>query len=521
MAQSRSASYTSPSMPFVRRCTGATVVAVGALLLFGAPRADAGGVFITGHDPDVHAHIGQNAIGARNIIRRAIEYVTFNEVNPTLLLVTDLRNPEGDQSDSRFGMSDAGYSYDVADYGSGAAGVLDLHTVNFSNYDAVVVASGYGGWLRQDELDILNARSADLIDYVNTGNRGIVAFSEVGSRVFGNYPGPSHDFYKFLPFVVATAGFNQAEQDITLTQLGQDMGLTQGDINGNFSHSVFTETGGMDVIDIDSLGQILTLATREHITVCGVCDPAICAQPECAADCAVRCNQPPEARCVDVTVGADATCSANASIDDGSFDLEGDAFTCTQAPAGPYGLGTRTVTLTCADDQGRSSFCTGTVTVADSTPPIVTTSGATKPLWPPNHRMVAIDVAAACGVTITDNCAGSLFLASAGMILSAASDEQEDATGLGDGLTCEDVVLSRSAAFLAVRAERLGAGNGRVYTIQFNVRDPTGNATAASCRVQVQHDRSPRSAQAVDDGCAFCVGPVCGSCPGPSASCGH
>ena len=36
-------------------------------------------------------------------------------------------------------------------------GVLDLRTVDFGSYDVVVAASDFGGWLRQSELDILNA----------------------------------------------------------------------------------------------------------------------------------------------------------------------------------------------------------------------------------------------------------------------------------------------------------------------------------------------------------------------------
>lgn len=220
-----------------------------------------GGVFITGHDADYHAHRGgNNATGARHIIQRAIAYVTFDKASPSILLVTDLRNPGGDQSDPRLGLTAAGFAYDVADYGSGTPGVLDLHTVDFSNYDVIVVASDYGGWLRQDELDILNARSAELLDYVNNGG-GIVAFNESGNRGSG-YHGTSHDRYGFLPFVVSEVGHHQSETGVTVTPAGATMGLTNADVNGNFSHSYFTDYGGMDVIDIDAVGRALSLATR-------------------------------------------------------------------------------------------------------------------------------------------------------------------------------------------------------------------------------------------------------------------
>jgi hypothetical protein len=62
--------------------------------------------------------------------------------------------------------------------------VLNLNTVNFSNYSGIVVASDYGGWLRQDELNILDARSADIINYLNGGG-GLFAMAEGGDRAAG------------------------------------------------------------------------------------------------------------------------------------------------------------------------------------------------------------------------------------------------------------------------------------------------------------------------------------------------
>jgi RHS repeat-associated protein len=229
-----------------------------------------GGYFITGHDPDYHAHLGANAPGAQHIIQRAIAYVTYDKANPRILLVMDIRNPGGDQSDPRLGMNSAGFTaFDVADYGSGTAGVLNLNTVTFTNYDVVVVASDYGGWLRQEELDVLNARSVDLMSFVNGGG-GVVAFNESGNRG-GGYPGTSHNRYGFLPFVVSEIGLHQDETGVTLMPLGVLMGLTNEDVRGNASHSVFRANGGMDVVDVDRNGNILSLVSRgQNITPGGV-----------------------------------------------------------------------------------------------------------------------------------------------------------------------------------------------------------------------------------------------------------
>ena len=83
-------------------------------------------------------------------------------------------------------------------------------------------------------------------------------------------------------------------------------------------------------------------------------------------------NYPPIALCTDVTVYADANCEAVASIDDGSYDLDGDPVTLSQSPPGPYPLGPTLVTLTVDDGRGGTASCTGTVTVVDVTPPTMT-----------------------------------------------------------------------------------------------------------------------------------------------------
>lgn len=83
-------------------------------------------------------------------------------------------------------------------------------------------------------------------------------------------------------------------------------------------------------------------------------------------------NRAPLAACQSVTVSAATSCTADASIDNGSSDPDGDAMTIIQSPAGPYPLGTTNVTLTVTDSNGSSSSCSATVTVVDATPPQVT-----------------------------------------------------------------------------------------------------------------------------------------------------
>jgi hypothetical protein len=110
-------------------------------------------------------------------------------------------------------------------------------------------------------------------------------------------------------------------------------------------------------------------------------------------------NTAPVAKCKDVNVSADSNCSATASVDDGSFDPDGDSITLTQSPPGPYPLGQTTVTLTVVDSKGASSSGTSTVTVQDTTPPTIT---CPRDIVLPCSvdRLVPVSFAA----TATDNC---------------------------------------------------------------------------------------------------------------------
>lgn len=229
-----------------------------------------------------------------------------------------------------------------------------------------------------------------------------------------------------------------------------------------------------------------------------------------------RIDTPPEAKCTDVSVHADATCHASASVDDGSFDADiGDTITCSASPPGPYPLGPTEVTLTCTDSFGASSQCTGDVTVVDVTPPVVVaTAGTIASLWPPNHQYQAFTVGD-CVLEIDDNCA-VLDPADATLVQRITSDEGELATGSGN--TCDDAVIDDPPTSYSVRSERIGNGNGRVYHVEHVVSDPSGNHTSASCEIDVPHDQGNGSV-AVDSGCALCVGSDCQGCSTGAAQC--
>jgi len=192
-------------------------------------------------------------------------------------------------------------------------------------------------------------------------------------------------------------------------------------------------------------------------------------------------NSAPDANCRNVTVSADETCAADANVDDGSFDQDGDPITLSQSPPGPYPHGDTSVILTVIDDKGASDTCEATVTVVDDTPPSLSVTLDPDVLWPPNHRMV--DIVAT--LDPTDNCGTPSVV-----LTSVLSNEADN--GHGDGNTVNDIqdteTGTRDTEF-RLRAERAAGGNGRIYTAVYSATDSSGNVTPWTGSVQVPHDR--------------------------------
>lgn len=110
-------------------------------------------------------------------------------------------------------------------------------------------------------------------------------------------------------------------------------------------------------------------------------------------------------------------------------------------------------------------------------------------LWPPDHRLVPISIV---GVTDPDGDPVAV------RVVSVVQDEPVN--GPADGDTGPDAVMMGSG--VSLRADRSGAGNGRVYTLVFMADDGRGGVCSGSVKVCVPHDRSPRHA-CVDDGGEF------------------
>lgn len=105
---------------------------------------------------------------------------------------------------------------------------------------------------------------------------------------------------------------------------------------------------------------------------------------------------------------------------------------------------------------------------------------AVERLWPPNHRLVPVDI-----VGVTDPDGDPVTITATGVT------QDEPVTKKGAGNTHPDAVIIDGKAW--VRAERSGGGNGRVYVISFTADDGRGGSSNGSVEVFVPHHRSQNS----------------------------
>lgn len=189
--------------------------------------------------------------------------------------------------------------------------------------------------------------------------------------------------------------------------------------------------------------------------------------------------------------GVDEYVEAGATVED-DCDATLTAATISGEPVDTHDPGMYVLTYRARDLCGRDAAAAlRTVTVVDTRAPRA--EFRTVRLWPPNHEYVTLRLSDC--VRAVDDCEGELDVDALGEILSAYSDEPENATG--DGNTTADVVLVNDHTF-RLRAERRGNGNGRVYGVTFEISDSAGHRLEETCRIEVPHDLSGRAA--VDDG---------------------
>jgi hypothetical protein len=127
------------------------------------------------------------------------------------------------------------------------------------------------------------------------------------------------------------------------------------------------------------------------------------------------------------------------------------------------------------------------VEVIDTEAPTLAPRADKNMLWPPNHKMMDLTIAASA----TDNSGGSVTLEA-----WVVSSEPEN--GQGDGHTAPDwtepsIDQENGIITLGLRAERSGKGSERIYTVTIAASDEYGNYASVDVEILVPHDKGKGS----------------------------
>lgn len=517
--------FSSPN-PTVADQFGYSVAAVGNNVLIGAPFHDT----------------GANDAGAAYLFDGASGALLFSFLNPNPGLAGDNFGSSvagaGDNAligapNEDFGVTNAGAAYLF----DGATGTL-LHTfqnptpAGTDQFGASVAGLGnnllVGAPL--DDSGASNAGAAYLFD----GGSGALL------QTFLNpVPGPS-SFDQFS-FSVAAFGSN------VLVVVGTPLDDTD-DINSgtcylfNGSTGALIQTIANPTPDAgDFFGRAVAAAGSNIIIGAPLDDDA--GASDAGAAYLFSSNAPPVADAGDdQTVECTSPSGAIVTLDGaGSSDPDDDELTYTWREngaiiAGPttdntaqvtLALGSYTIELTADDGNGGTDTDEVIVDVVDTTPPVITLQPEIT-LWPPFHQYKTVDMAQLVE-SVSDACDANVSIDGV-VISSASSDELEDAPpGIclnfgyfhlclsGDGSTENDIVIAEDCQSVKLRAERniIGEigdgefGNGRVYTVNLQVSDASGNEANVAFKAAVPlllNYGSP-----VDDGPIYTVTGNCGA----------
>jgi hypothetical protein len=204
-----------------------------------AKKTPPGSVFITGHDPDYHSQDPScSGAGAERLLTAAIDFATNSSANPLLVVYTDSPTDPAGHRDSIAGLEKVTTNFVRMN-------ATQFATANLTPYEwsAIFVPSDFGGQLRQEELDALNAREKDIRRYINQGG-GLIALAESN----GGDGLTDQGLYEFVPGSVTSTAAGHKFGD-KVTEFGEELGLTDADVTCNYSHNYFDKTAGMKIVD--------------------------------------------------------------------------------------------------------------------------------------------------------------------------------------------------------------------------------------------------------------------------------
>jgi hypothetical protein len=157
----------------------------------------------------------------------------------------------------------------------------------------------------------------------------------------------------------------------------------------------------------------------------------------------------------------------------------------SHASGSVFPLGSTRVNVSAKDAAGNATSASFMITVRDTTAPSFSAlTASTTTLWPVDHKMVAITLAATTSDSVS---------AVDTRIIDVTSNESLN--GPNDGNTLEDWRIT-GAMTLNLRAERAGEGSSRIYMITVKAADAAGNSTTRAIAITVPRsaDSSPQAA---------------------------
>ena len=204
-------------------------------------------------------------------------------------------------------------------------------------------------------------------------------------------------------------------------------------------------------------------------------------------------NAGPDQTVAATSNSATVTLDGSASTDPAALPLtytwsggftEGNGITTGVKPVVTLGAGVHNILLVVDNGQGGLATDVVQITVtapADTIPPVISSVTADPAmLWPPNHKYHSVTVS----VSASDN----MDPAPVCKIISVTSNEPSDAFHIGT----PDFVITGPLT-VDLRAERLGHGSGRIYTITVQCTDSSNNSSTSTVTVTVPHDKGHRN----------------------------
>jgi len=271
-----------------------------------------------------------------------------------------------------------------------------------------------------------------------------------------------------------TNGWNNTNVTATIT-------ATDNPGGSGVQQITFSATGGQPIPSTNVSGSLAsTTISNEGITNLNFFSSDLAGNVESAHTLPIRIDKTPPSITGARNPGANANGWNNTDVSV--------SFACTDALSGlapgsppPNTVLTseganQQVSGTCFALAGNSASATVSGINIDKTPPVLSglpVAGCT--LWPPDHKFVTV-------ATISGSDA---FSGLASLNVTGTSSEPMDPNN-------PDIIISGTGTqprTVQLRAERLGTGSGRVYTINTVATDAAGNTVNASSTCTVPHDQ--------------------------------